>query len=354
MGRAALLLVLGLGLIFTIIARNLHQGANMTAEYQTGYFKYASARNLARTAVHTRLRGIESNVLPRYGRVDGSFNGGTFYTQVDSLSPDSLRIRAWARFEDSVYTMRILMQPYPKPFPVVNAAIGIRATPVTFSMSGAGVEVNGNNHNADGSAIVGSGHLPGVATLNSADSARVFNAGLRTQGGTTVQRIRGNPTAVTVDPNTPNPADYMQEYQEAADHIFSTQTVSGNRTFGSPTNPQIVVCESPADTNYKVKFTGNVTGYGILAIRGNLEIGGTFNWYGLVIVFGQANRVTFGGSGTPSIVGGLIVAQPGDGTASLELKGTGNEGKVLYSSASLEQAKRIRKLAYYRILDWYE
>jgi len=351
MGKAALLLVLGLGLAFAVIGQNLHKTGSMTAEFQTGYLKYATARNLARTAVHARLRLIESTGENKKGRVDGSFNRGTYYTEVDSLGPDSLRMNAWSTFEDSVYRMRLTLQSYPKPFPGVSAAIGIRAAPVAFSMSGAGAEVNGNNHNEDGSAMVGTGHVPGVATLNKADSTTVYNAGLDNQG---VQRIKGSPSAVTVNPNTPNPAQFISEYMDAADSIYTTSSIAGNRTFGGPNNPMIIVCDSPADTNYKVKFTGNVTGYGILAIRGNLEIGGTFNWYGLVIVFGESNTVTFGGSGTPGIVGGLIIAQPGDGAASLTLKGTGNQGKVLYSSAALEKAKKIPKLTYYRVVDWYE
>lgn len=350
MGKAALMLVLGLSLAFAVIGQNLHKTGSMTAEFQTGYLKYASARNLARTAVHARLRTIESGGAQK-GRLDGSFNRGTYYTVVDSLGPDSLRMIAWSRYEDSVYTMRLTLQSYPKPFPGVSAAIGIRATPVSFSMSGSGVEVNGNNHNEDGSAIVASGHVPGVATLNKTDSTTVYNEGLDNKG---VQRIKGSPSAVTVNPNTPNPADFMDEYREAADSIYNQTNISGNRNFGSPTRPSIIFCESLADTNYKVKFAGNVTGYGILAIRGNLEISGTFNWYGLVIVFGEANTVTFGGTGTPSIVGGLIVARKGDGAASLTLKGSGNQGKVLYSSAALERAKKVPKLTYYRVVDWYE
>lgn len=350
MGKAALFLVLGLSVAFAIIGQNLHRTSSRTSEFQVGYLKYATARNLARTAVHSRLRAIESGGTLT-GLRSGTFNGGTYWTEIDSLAPDSIRMRARAEFEDSVYNMRLLLQSYPKPFPGVSAAIGIRAAPVSFSMSGSGCEVNGNNHTEDGSTIVASGHVPGVATLNKTDSTTVYNAGLDNKGN---QRIKGSPSAVTVNPNTPNPAQYMQEYMDAADSIYTTSTVSGNRTFGTPSSPQIIVCDSPADTNYKVKFTGNVTGYGILAIRGNLELGGTFNWYGLIIVFGESNTVTFGGSGTPSIVGGLIVAQPGDGAASLTLKGTGNQGKVLYSSAALERAKRISKLTYYRVMEWYE
>ncbi|HEX9828990.1 MAG TPA: hypothetical protein VGB10_02150 [Bacteroidota bacterium] len=349
MGRAALFMVMGLGMAMATIASNISGTTERALENNYTYYKYMYARNLARTAVHATLRGYDRNVDPDTTETIDFANGEYQITSAQySESPrDTVWLTAQGRYTDTSYTMYLKLFRYTKPFPGVSSAIGIRASPVTFTMSGQPT-VDGHNWNADGTALVGSGDLPGVGVLNSTDSATIMDAEDDTPG----DNIQGS-TEVIVDDSLANPADYIQEYLSNADYYLTTGTYSG-QTYGSSTNPVIVVCDSPADTNYKVKFTGGTVGYGILAVRGNIEIGGNFEWYGLVVVFGESNTVNFGGAGTPKIVGGLIVAQPGDGAASLTLKGTGANGKVLYSSAALTNAKNIGKLRYYQIVYWYE
>ncbi|MFH0990883.1 MAG: hypothetical protein V1799_12790 [bacterium] len=343
MGRSAMFLVMGLGMALAMIGFNINKTGSQAVEVQMGYMKYANARNLANTAVHAGLRALDrGNGMPLTAV---SYNSGTYIVTDTSSNVDTLFINTRGTYAESTYTMRLKLFFDTKPFPMPNAAIGIRATPVSFSMTGAGCEVNGNNWTADGSALTGSGNLPGVTTMTAADSSTVYAAGSG--------RINGT-VAVAKDTNTPNPGTYINEYIANADYTFSTGTVSGNQTFGSASNPVIVVCDSPADTNFRIRFSGNVTGYGILAVRGSLQVGGTFEWFGLVVCFGESNTVDFGGNGTPSIVGGLIVAQPGAGSASLQLKGSGNRGKVKYSSAAIRNARNIGKLKYYRVLSWYE
>ncbi len=346
MGRAAIFLVMGLGIAMGFIGKNITDTTGRALEANYSYLKYMYARNLARAAVHAALRTYDRNADPDTTAVV-PFAGGTYqiYSIRYSASPrDTIWMKSRGSFADTNYTMDLSLFRSTRPFPTANSAIGIRATPVTFTMTGQ-ASVDGKNYTADGASLVGSGDKPGVATMTSADSTTVRNAG--------GSNITGS-VAVQKDTTTANPAQYIAEYLNNADFTFTTGSISGNRTFGSANNPVIVVCDSPADTNYKVKFTGNVTGYGILAIRGNLELAGTFNWYGLVVVFGEANTVSFGGSGTPGIVGGLIVAQPGTGSASLALKGTGNQGKVKYSSAALANARNIGRLRFYQIINWYE
>jgi hypothetical protein len=98
--------------------------------------------------------------------------------------------------------------------------------------------------------------------------------------------------------------------------------------------------------------SGDVLGYGILVVRGNVQFNGNFCFYGLVIIDGFNTMVQFGAAGTPQIVGGVIVA--GNAGASVTLKGTGSNAKVKYSASALDQARKIGKLRYYSIIEWYE
>lgn len=339
MGRTALLLVLGLGAAFAVIGINLRNSGNQATEYQVGYHKYASARNLARTAVHARLRAIDRGESLT-GRSDGSFNDGTFYTQVDTLSTvDTIVMNAYSQFEESTYTMRLKLYRYSKPFPVPTAAVGIRATPVDFSMQGS-AHIDGADHDADGNPT-GDPGLPGVAVMTSADSAEVMN-----NGGST-----GVDNGVAVDTTTSDPLDYVQEYLTNYDYRYTQadSPINQNITWGGPDDPKIVVCYTP-DTTVSVKFNGTCEGWGILVVHGDLNLAGTFTWHGLVIAYGDQSQIRVtAASGTPEIFGALIMS--GGPNSSFGMKGNVT---MKYSSQALEQARWIKKLLAYRIMEWYE
>jgi hypothetical protein len=205
-------------------------------------------------------------------------------------------------------------------------------------------QVDGRNYDATGANLVGSGDVTGVATMEKADSTTVKNAG--------GANILGNPP-VKVDTTTIDPLPFLAEYKSSSDYSYSSSgTVGGNHTWGTSLAPAIVYCNAGDDTSYSIKFTGNIEGYGILVVRGNVQFNGTFDFYGLVVIDGFNTTVQFGAAGTPQIVGGMIVA--GNAGASVTLKGTGNTAKVKYSEEALAKAKKIGKLRYYSIVEWYE
>jgi hypothetical protein len=225
----------------------------------------------------------------------------------------------------------------------VGAAIGIRATPVNFSIAGH-AEVDGHNYDSTGSSLVGSGDVTGVATMVKADSTTVKNA-----GGTNVMGV----PPVKVDTSTIDPLPFLSEYRSSSDFAYnSSGTYPGNKTWGTMSNPAIVYCNAGDDTSFAIKFTGNITGCGVLVVRGNVQFNGDFLFTGLVIVDGFNTIVQFGASGNPQIVGGVIVA--GNAGASVALKGTATTAKVKYSSDALKKARNIGKLRYYSIVEWYE
>jgi hypothetical protein len=339
MGRASLLMVMGLGMVFGIIGMNIRGTTQFLVKAETGYAKYSMARNMARTAVHTTLRAYDRNLLPI--PTGGSLNGGS-YTVASSESGDTLWLTTTGLYADSSYTMNVKLLRTTKPFPGVNAAIGIRATPVNFSLSGK-AQVDGHNYDMSGTTLVGTGDVAGVATMKGSDSSTV-----KTAGGT---NILGVPP-VSVDTTTIDPLPFLNEYKSNADFVYNTAGVYNSVTWGSLSSPVIVYCNAGDDTSFSIKFTGNVIGYGILVVRGNVQFNGNFSFFGLVVVDGFNTVVQLGAAGTPQVVGGVIVA--GNAGASVTLKGTGTTGKVKYSAEALAKAKNIGKLRYYSIVEWYE
>ncbi len=340
MGRAGLFLVLGMAVAFGFIGGSLRNSAEALTGAQVGYYKYSFARNMSRLAINRHLRYIDRGLTPPSS---ASFEGGSYTVSATSVG-DTLNLVSRGVYAESTYVMRVKLLFTPKPFPVADAAVGIRAEPSTMNFTGKAT-VDGRNYTADGSALVGSGDKPGVTVMSPADSAAIMASG--------GSNITGLPP-VTADEDATDPAPFVPEYEQSAHYVFNTPgNVSGSWTFGSVASPVIVVCNTgSADTNFSIRFTGNIVGYGILAINGNVKFSGSFEWYGLVIAYGLNNVISFEALGNPQIVGGLMVA--GNEGASLTLKGTGSGGKVKYSSAALDQARRIGRLLYYSIVEWYE
>ncbi len=353
MGRTALFLVMGLGVALGYIGSNIMNITERALEDNYTYYKYMYARNLARTAVHAALRTYDRNQNPDT-TADVSFADG--YYRLPSLRTSNYGDTIWmtsrGRFADTSYTMWLTLFRTIKPFPDVKSAIGFNATPAQLNFSGnAPIEINGYDHDMNGNRLADTSNAKaGVAVLNPSDSTRVHTSA-RT-------RARGIPP-VAVEKDMPDPTKYIDEYIANADHTYiippgqNKLTISGDQTYGTQSNPVIVVCMAANnDTSKSIEFSGGVTGYGILAIRGDVQFRGAVTWHGLVLVFGTESRIDFQSSGTPRIIGGLIVANTG--AASVTLRGVGNSPKVVYSSEALSRAANVGKLRYYSILEWYE
>ncbi len=327
-------------MVFAFIGNSIRSTTDFLVQSQTGYQKYSLARDMANLGLHRHLRYSDRGVAAPANPVN--YNGGQ-YSITSVTSGDTIWITSVGQYAESTYTVKAKLLHTPKPFPTAKAALGSSAHPTTINYTGQAA-VDGRNWNADGSALAGSGNLPALALWNKTDST---NAAANKDHLTGV----GNPP-IKVDTTQDNPANYMEEYKASATYSFGAGTINGNLTFGSATTPVIVDCDAGADTTISVTFGGNVSGYGILAIRGSVKFKGTFNWYGLVVCYGNDNVVDLEQTGSSSIVGGLMVG--GNAGATLTLKGTGSDNKLKYSSAALAQARNIGKLLYYQIVEWYE
>lgn len=349
MGRAAMFVVMGFGVAAGFISMNIRNATNLLTESQVGYYNYSMARNLARTGIQRSLRYIDLNptVANYTPPTSGSFNGGS-YSVSTTVSQDTMFLNVTGTYADTNYYMKTKLLKSTKPFPGVNGAISVRASPISINFSGqAGVD--GRNYDSSGTNLDSdcpdanfTGDKPGFAVMTATDSATAYNAS---------SNIYGNPKA-KVDTSTQDPGRFIDEYTENADTTINTPGTHSGGTFGTLQFPKITVVNAGEDTNFSIKFTGGFTGCGILAINGNVQFSGGIDFKGLIVVYGKNNVVDFTSTGTPKIIGGLIVAGR---AASLTLKGTGSVGaKIAYSCDALYKAKNLSKLRYYAVLEWYE
>lgn len=338
MGRMALIIVMGLSLTLGIVGFSLNRSKTGTIENVAGFHKYATARNIAHTAVNIALRALDrndstfmTNRTMSLSAMGGSATVAYSFPNVSSL--DTIDLTATARYLDTTRNMALRLRRSPVPFPTIGQAVGLRVPDVNFSMSGT-PSIDGHNHDIDGNPLAPSANdKPGVGVIYAPDTTQVLGFATKIDGT----------KDVVYDTTIADPNQFVGEYINAADRIFTTGTYGSNMTWGSVAAPQIVYC------NGDVKFNGNIEGWGILVVRGDLTLTGTFKFHGLVIAYQDTQIDIQFSTGTPDVIGALLMA--GSAGSNFVMKGNSN---VSYSKDAIENAKFINKLQVYRVMRWYE
>jgi hypothetical protein len=129
--------------------------------------------------------------------------------------------------------------------------------------------------------------------------------------------------------------------------------------YGTAANPVTVVVDGAnngADGN--LTLSGNITGYGLLVVRGTYTASGNVGWNGVVLVIGQGN-VQGNGGGNNSYNGAMFVAQTRNssgtllsnfGSGTYNWNGGGGNG-ITYNSCDVSSALTLHT---YKVLTFHE
>ncbi len=352
MGSNVLIGVLFLVLLFGFINSSLNHKEDFAAINTYGYVKYIAARDIARSAINISLKNRE---LYSGFNVSGNLNSGTYSVISTTINDTTFRLIAIGKFPnqnpayvtDSAYVIKTTLQAYPKPFPTIGAAVTLHIDTLgAFDLNPGGgkkkIEIDGWDHNENGDSATLTGGVPGVAVMNPYDSSFAIT------GGDTVH-IRGTPTDMVVNPNLTDPSDYIDLYIDAADNrLVGSGTYAGNGyDWGTSSTPKITYISS-IDTTQEIHITGNIDGWGVLVLNGNVKFNGNLTFHGLVLLYGTS-IMDVEGLGDAKIIGALVMGGPNGST--FQMNGS---AEVLYSSSALRKASLIGKLLAYRVIDWYE
>jgi PilX N-terminal len=128
---------------------------------------------------------------------------------------------------------------------------------------------------------------------------------------------------------------------------------------GTAANPVTVVIDSPNNgATANLSLSGNVTGYGILVVRGTYSPAGTVGWNGIVLVIGQGD-IQGSGGGNNSYNGAVFVANTRDssgnilnnlGTPIFNWSGGGGNG-IAYNPCTINNATQNQS---YQVLSFRE
>ncbi|MFQ5799066.1 MAG: hypothetical protein ACE5H0_10315 [Bacteroidota bacterium] len=337
MGKMAILMILGLSFAVGIFTYIITQRSVEATDNFSSYYAYTNARNIAHSAVNIALREIE---LHRTSPYEGTFGLGRWRVDTTSVG-DTVNMVARSWFMDASYVMYVTLKKKTAGIPFVESAVALNVDRVRFLMRG-DAKIDGRDHDLFGN-VVGPG-LPGVTVPSVVESTTVVS------GTSAKSSIVGTPTSIRSSSNLPDVSQFVDYYMANADYTYGAGAKINGVTWGSVSDPKIIFVNG--GTGGFVSITGNVTGWGVLIIKGKVKIAGNFLFHGLVVVYQdapvQTSLVT--GRGTADILGTVLFA--GAPSSFFELKGT---PKFAYSSKALEIAAKVAASRFaYEILKWWE
>lgn len=206
------------------------------------------------------------------------------------------------------------------------------------------VTLNGSSLSIDGNDASGCGgtNQPPVYTMDPAYTC---------YPGTTETRC-GNPNNangpnLTGNPSTPQYGStnidintLVSELKNAATNVLTENQT--NATFGGASDYRVVYADATTLTGGELRLN-NVTGYGILVVKGNLQLAGNLTWNGPIIVTGIVT--SSGGGSDPKNIQGQVIS----GSSALGDTTVSGSISVGYNSCNVRNAFSVAPL---KVVNW--
>lgn len=336
MGKAVLLIAIGMSLIITVLIINLNANTNNGVDSTVNSYNTTKARLIANSGIEVYLEKIRRDKTLKGNFYNNSLMDGDYDIYIygnDSL----LTIKSVAHFEDASHTSVAYAKRDKITIPDVNSSVYVSSSNISLNLNG-NMDINGNDHDINGSLVPGT-PLPGIAVDQPSDSAYIID-NLKTKITNAIQGDGGAPS-VSVATDSTDWMSIAENYIFAADITLPTGTYSDGTVLGTATDPKITYAEG------NVNFTGSAYGYGIMVVNGDIALSGNFTFHGIVIAYGNST-ITTKTTGNSGIIGASIFVGQ-----SVDMQATGN-AKLYYSSAAINNAKTNIKSSRFKILSWWE
>ncbi|HDP98782.1 MAG TPA: hypothetical protein ENN22_06315 [bacterium] len=345
MGKAALIVVIGLSITLGFFRFILLQRPVEATMNTSKYFSLVTAKNVAHSATNNYLKKLYQNKSLRgsFAESDAYINGGIDTVRITSSSSvtslgDTVNVSVVAYYGGEKSELEVTLIASSLTIPPVTASVAFPGPNPVLDLNGSPL-IDGANHDYNGNPSASCEDLPGVAVASSADSANMVNSLISSKMDSKVKGIGADPSVHVRD--TQDPSTYLQPLIANADYYTPPGTYSSIE-FGSQESPVIVYGTGD------LKFSGGVVGHGILIIDGTLTLSGNFFWYGVVYVIGETPEI-FNSVGTNRIVGGVVL---GGSDKIARLKGTAD---IQYSCETVENVmNNTNSLITFALVSWYE
>jgi Tfp pilus assembly protein PilX len=218
----------------------------------------------------------------------------------------------------------------------------------SFASTSPAVLYSKDNTTLNGSSISISGNDAGNCGGSNLSAVYVYSDPSTNNTHTLTQN--GNPT-LTGNPPTQSGTTNM-DLQSYADALKGAATVTltadvsagGNDTtsYGSSTNYVTVYSDATQQADGELRLN-NVTGYGILVVKGNLQLAGNIDWHGIIIATGVVTA-SGGGSNAKNIQGQIY-----SGSSSLGDTTVSGSVTIGYNSCDVKKALSSQPL---KVVNW--
>jgi hypothetical protein len=335
MGKAILILALGMSLLVTILIFSLNKNTNTGLATAVNSYSNTKARLIANSGIEIYLEKLREDKSLTGNFLNNSLMDGTYDMYISGS--DTIYVKSVAHYNGVNHISYVKAFRDSIAFPNIKAAVYVSSNNTDLLLNG-NMTISGYDHDINGNFIDSSG-VSGMGVDNPADSAYVADS-LKSKVSGGITGSGGDPS-VNVVPDTTDWLALTESYIFAADTTLPSGTYGTGTVLGTQSHPIITYCAGD------VNLSGTAYGYGIMIVNGNLDMTGQFTYHGIVIAYGQStiNTKTTGNAG---IFGAAIFVGE-----SVNMQSTGN-AQLLYSKAAIDNAKVNLKSSRFNIFSWWE
>lgn len=284
MGKMLLIVVVGAGLIFSVISLNINTSSGSMIVNSAEEFENVMANNYSAAGIEFGIKSLSDDTTWT-GINNKALNNGGFSVTVQNTSAryyggqnagltKGRLITSIGTFGGSTDTIRVVVQ--------LPEAEGSSAAPPFLDyavFTGNNLTMNGNvtitdDNNNNWNANI---HTNADFQMNGNNTINGFLTYVNNAHSNPAWKI--NNISPNVNPNN-DPAykkistidlpDYdPDDYKHLATQTYNNNVnLSGNRSLGTKENPEIIY------VNGDLSLSGNITGYGMFLVKGNINING--------------------------------------------------------------------------------
>jgi hypothetical protein len=307
-------------------------------------FEREQAVNVSHSGVDLALSKLRLERTWRTGFSNYAVAQGRCTLTLTDIGIDSVRIQSVGTYGNATHSAVVRAKLF-SIFPVVESSLTVYGDSVNFTNSGKAWDIDGTDYLADG---VTKGTNPAVYGMGVYTQKIDDNITKTLNDNGVAANVRGKDGAPSVGlfTNKDLIAELRDMYKDLRTISLSAGKYSGNATFGTLTNPEIVYVPG------NLEWTGTITGSGILVVDGDLTMKGTITWKGIVIALSADIDLYLGGSGTPNLLGTTFIGTSTAGKIT-NIRINGNP-YFRYSYSVLQTVLSRLNLMQVEILSWYE
>ncbi len=301
MGKGIMLLVVAMLLTGAVLLNNARRSSLESHKRQAKYEDEVIATEIARTGLEIAISKVKKDFENwRSGFSNVEYLGGAYTVTVTGPPEGPVVITSTGTMNQASRTLKITLTKTAFAF---DAALIVHASSISPSFTGNSFLISGFNEQPPSES---SGSVRGPST----HAVKVVSSVLESEFKSAISPlVADNIVGVGGDADVvsdPLQLDVPALYQEAlskveASNVYPGGQYTGNQVFGSPEQPGVFVFQG------NTVFTGNIKGYGILVVDGDLSIGiGNFTWEGIVLLHHEGDtEVTL--TGNAKVYGAVII-----------------------------------------------